>query len=149
MQTTTATTIDKLNTFLRDELAAIDMYEKALQGRSAFSGKSELSRCQRSHEARAQALRGKIASLGGTSATSSGLIGAWERLLEGVAVAVGADMAIRALEQGEDHVLRDYRKGIAEVDPEVRAFIEKSILPEEELTHRTLSDLKKRLPSAP
>jgi bacterioferritin (cytochrome b1) len=149
MEKSTSSTIDKLNTFLRDELAAIEMYQAALRGRSAFNGKTELSQCQRSHEVRAEALRGKIASLGGKPAGTSGLIGAWERLVEGVAVAVGADMAIRALEQGEDHVLQDYRKGLSDVDPEVRTFLERSIVPEEEVTHRTLSDLKKRLPNAP
>ena len=62
--------------------------------------------------------------------------------------AIGPEMAIRALEQGEDHVLRDYRNGISRVDPEVRVFLQEMVLPEEEYTHRTLSDLKHRLASA-
>jgi hypothetical protein len=57
-------------------------------------------------------------------------------------------MAIRVLETGEDHVLSDYRKGIPGVDPEIRTFLEQTVLPEEEYTHRTLSDLKHRLASA-
>ena len=57
-------------------------------------------------------------------------------------------MAIRTLEQSEDHVLRDYREGLGKVLPDVRAFLVERILPEEEQTHRTLSDLKHRIGSA-
>jgi hypothetical protein len=34
------------------------------------------------------------------------------------------------------------------VDVEIRMFLEQRVLPEEEFTHRTLSDLKHRLASA-
>jgi bacterioferritin (cytochrome b1) len=140
--------MDQLNSFLRDELAAIETYEEALHDRSAFSGKTELSQCQRSHELRAKLLSDKIVSLGGKPATTSGLQGTWKRLIEGTAVAIGPEMAIRALETGEDHVLSDYRKGIETLEPELRVFLERTCLPEEEYTHRTLSDLKHRLASA-
>jgi bacterioferritin (cytochrome b1) len=144
----TTTTIDVLNGLLRDELAAVATYDEALHERSSFSGKTELSRCQRSHEVRAGILREKIVSLGGEPAATSGLTGLWSKLVESGAVAIGPEMAIRALEQGEDHVLRDYRNGISNVDPEVRVFLERTVLPEEEFTHRTLSDLKRRLASS-
>jgi hypothetical protein len=142
------TTVDQLNSFLRDELAAVETYGAALLGRSAFSGKTELSMCQRSHEVRASTLRDKIVSLGGQAAATSGATGAWKKLLESGAVALGEGTAIRALEREEDHVLQDYRKGIDGLDSEVRAFLEAIVLPEEEYTHRTMSDLKDRLASA-
>jgi len=144
----TTTTINVLNGFLRDEMAAVATYDEALHERSTFSGKTELSTCQRSHEMRAGMLRDKIVSLGGEPAATAGLTGLWSKLVESGAVALGPEMAIRALEQGEDHVLRDYRNGIGKVEPEVRLFLEKMVLPEEEYTHRTLSDLKHRLASA-
>ena len=62
-------------------------------------------------------------------------------------LALGEGTAIRALEREEDQVLQDYRNGIKGVDPEVRAFLEANVLPEEESTHRTMSDLKARLAS--
>jgi hypothetical protein len=142
------TTINQLNSFLRDELDAIETYDVALHGRSAFSGKTELSLCQRSHEGRAALLRDKIIALGGKPIATAGVAGAWHKLIEGGAAALGDEMAIRALEQGEDQVLRDYRKGIATVEPEVREFLEGKVLPEEENTHRTMSDLKHRLASS-
>jgi hypothetical protein len=126
----------------------VETYDVALQGRSAFSAKTELSICQRSHEKRADILRDKITSLGGQPATTSGLGGTWGKLVEGGAAVIGDDMAIRVLEQREHHVLRDYRRGVASADPDVRAFLEGKVMPEEEYTYRTLSDLKHRLASA-
>ncbi len=140
-------TIDQLNVFLRGELAAVETYAQALRGRSAFSAKTELSTCQRSHEKRAEALKNKIASLGGDPAPTSGIWGTWERAVEAGAVALGENVAISALEQGEDHVLASYRKDIPKLDPELRTFLETMLLPEEERTHRTMSDLKHNLAS--
>jgi Domain of unknown function (DUF2383) len=139
------TTIDQLNFFLRDELAAVETYDVALRGRSAFSGKTELSICQRSHETRAALLRDKIVALGGRPAATPGITGAWDRLVEGAAAAIGLEMAIHVLERGEDHIRRDYETGIAGLSPDVRVFVERSVLPEEEFTHRTLSDINRRI----
>jgi hypothetical protein len=138
-------TIDVLNVLLRDELAAVETYGVALHDRSAFSGKTELSRCQRSHEARAAAIRDKILALGGEPAPNAGIAGAWSRVVEIGAAAISDEMAIRALEQNEEHVHRDYATWIPNVTPEVRTFLEQKIRPEEETTYHTMSDLKARL----
>jgi hypothetical protein len=138
-------TIDVLNSFLRDEFAAIEAYDEVLRGRSRFSGKMELSLCRRSHVERASILRDKIVSLGGRAVAPSGRTGAWSRLAETGAGAVGAKMAIGVLGRGEDTVLSDYRRGLPDVDPEVQVFLERMILPEEEYTHRTLIDLRRHL----
>jgi bacterioferritin (cytochrome b1) len=148
METNRHITIDVLNSLLKDELSAVETYDVALRGRSTFSAKTELSVCQRSHETRASILREKILMLGGEPAARAGLAGAWNKLVEKGATAISDDMAIRTLEQSEDHVLRDYREGLGKVLPDVRAFLVERILPEEEQTHRTLSDLKHRIGSA-
>ena len=137
--------VDKLNGLLRDELAAIETYDEALRGRSAFSGKTELSLCRRSHETRADALRRKIMTLGGLPVDSSGLRGVWSKVVERGAVAAGNEMAIRVLEQGEEHVLRDYLEEMPELEPTVRAFVQDTLLPEERYTHDVLYNLKERL----
>jgi hypothetical protein len=141
-------TIDVLNVLLRDELAAIETYGVALHDRSAFSGKTELSRCQRSHETRAAALRDKIVALGGEPADGAGIAGAWGKVVEIGAAAISDEMAIRALEQNEEHVHRDYSTWIPNVTPEVRRFLEQKIWPEEETTYRAMSELKARLQAA-
>ncbi|MGH7298031.1 MAG: DUF2383 domain-containing protein [Polyangiaceae bacterium] len=141
------TTIDVLNSLLKDELSAVETYDVALRDRSSFSGKTELSQCRRSHETRAGILTEKIVALGGEPVTRAGLAGSWAKLVEQGAAAISGDMAIRALEQGEDHVLRDYRQGIPRVEMDVRLFLERQMLPEEEITYRTMSELKRRVTS--
>jgi hypothetical protein len=140
------TTIERLNTLLRDELAAVETYAEALHGCSArFDAEELLQRCQRSHELRARMLRDKIASLGGSPATSSGLRSAWAMSIEADAPGVGDDIAVVALEAGEEQILRDYRARIPRLEAGVRSFVERSLLPAEEFTRRTLGALLARI----
>jgi hypothetical protein len=139
-----ATNVDGLNVLLRDELAAVETYDEALDRRSALVGQPELARCKRSHEVRVRILREKIVALGGTPALSSGLRGEWEKIVEAATPVVGDDVAVRALEAGEAHVLREYRTGMRMLDPEVRIFVERNLLPAEEHTRRTLGELVER-----
>jgi hypothetical protein len=139
-----ARTIDGLNCLLRDELAAVETYAEALTCRTSLLGEPDLSQCKRSHEVRMRLLRNKIAALGGNPATSSGLRGVWERMIEEGALTIGDGVAVRALEAGEDQVLRDYRAALPKLDPEVRSFVQRSLLPGEEYTRRTLGHLVAR-----
>jgi hypothetical protein len=141
----TKTTVEQLNALLRDELIAIESYAQALQGRSAFSGKTELSQCQRSHEKRAQILREQIALLGGTPIESAGVIGLVAKAVEGGAVAVGEGAALRMLEDWEDRGLKDYVARSEEIDPPVRQVVTSKLLPEQVTTYRVMSDLKRRI----
>lgn len=141
----TTTIVDRLNSFLREELTAVESYRQALEGRSAFSGKTELSQCQGSHEERAKVLRERIEALGGKPADTTGLVGAAVKVAEGAAVAMGGNAAISLLEIGEDRILRDYRKRIPAFEDDVRVFLESKVLAQQEYTHHTLSEIKRRL----
>jgi hypothetical protein len=141
----TKSTVEELNALLRDELMAIETYQQALEGRSAFSGKSELSRCQQSHENRAEVLREQIELLGGTPVGSSGLQGVIARVIEGGAVAIGEGAAIRALEEWEDKGLKDYVARSERLDPPVRYVVTSRLLPEQVETYRVVNDLKRRM----
>jgi hypothetical protein len=54
-------------------------------------------------------------------------------------------MAIYALEEGEDHGLKDYRGDLDDLDATSRRLVETRLLPEQIVTHRTMSQLKKTL----
>jgi hypothetical protein len=54
-------------------------------------------------------------------------------------------MAVNALEEGEDHGLKDYRKDLDDLDPADRALVEGQLLPAQQQTHDRLSALKKRM----
>jgi hypothetical protein len=100
----------------------------------------------RSHEDRVTFLREQIRQLGGTPASSSGPWGVLAKVVEGGARVLGDKAAIAALEEGEDHGLKDYRHDIDKLDPECRDLVRSRLLPAQEDTHSRMSALKRRLP---
>ena len=135
-------TVETLNGFLRGEISAVETYRQAIAKLGDSAARDELQICQLSHEHRVQQLRDQVRTLGGTPAEGSGAWGGFVRLVEGGAKVFGEKAAISALEQGEDHGLELYRKGIDKLDVVARGFVERSVIPAQEETHRTVSALK-------
>lgn len=138
-------TIDALNKLLRGELSAIETYEQALGRLGGSELARELEECKRSHEERAEMLRQQVVRLGGEPSESSGAWGGFARLVEGGAKVFGDKAAIAALEEGEDHGLRLYRDEMDDLEASARDLVARSLLPEQERTHRAMSTLKHRL----
>ena len=135
-------TIDKLNSFLRGEISAVETYRQALEKLTSSSYQVTLQDCLRSHEYRVSLLKQEIMRRGGTPAEGSGPWGAFAKLIEGGAKLFGEKAAISALEEGEDHGRDDYRRDIKDLDPQGRAFVEQNLLSEQLRTHQAMSNLK-------
>jgi rubrerythrin len=133
-----------LNKFLRGELSAVETYRQALERLSASAFASDLLENKRSHEQRVEMLRNQVLRLGGKCDEDSGAWGSFAKLVEGGAKLFGEKAAIAALEEGEDHGLKLYRSNsdIQKLDLATRDFVERSLLPEQERTHRTTSRIK-------
>lgn len=142
--TDTTATIDQLNSFLRGELSAVETYRQAIEKLGRGTSAAMLQQWKQSHEMRASLLREQIATLGGVPADSSGPWGTFSKLVEGGAAAFGEKTAIYALEEGENHGLRDYQADVAKLDDETRAFILNKILPEQKRTHDGVLNLRQR-----
>ena len=140
--------VDKLNAFLRGEISAVETYKMALDKVDPGSkSRSTLEENRRSHEERARILRSEILALGGEPSTSSGAWGVWAKAVEGGAKIVGEKAAIAALEEGEDHGLKEYRIDDKDLDPKVRQIVTSQLLPQQQQTHQRMSSLKKQLQS--
>jgi hypothetical protein len=139
------TTVDKLNSFLRGELAAVETYRQAIDKLAGKPEASTLSDCMLSHERRAEMLAAEIRRRGGEPAQGSGPWGAFAKLVEGGAKALGEKAAISALEQGEDHGRDDYKRDTQELDTDAQTFVSSQIFPEQLRTHQAMSTLKKSL----
>ena len=139
--------INQLNSFLRGELAAVETYIQAIErvGREDPIVASELDTCRQSHQRRVMALSEEVRRLGGNPSNSSGVWGGFAKLVEGGAKAFGKSAAIKALEQGEDHGRDDYKRGLSDLDPMERSFVEIQLLPEQLRTHEVVSRLSHRL----
>jgi uncharacterized protein (TIGR02284 family) len=142
---TRESTIDQLNSFLRGEISAVETYRQAMEKVKAGPAITTLQQNQTSHARRVSALREYITRLGGVPSEDSGPWGSFAKLVEGGAAAFGDDAAIAALEEGEDHGLRDYKSDLADLDAEARRLVEQDLLPAQQQTHNALSALKKAM----
>jgi hypothetical protein len=133
-----------LNKFLRGELSAVETYRQALERLSSSACATDLTENKRSHEQRVEMLRNQILRMGGKPSDGSGPWGGFAKLIEGGAKLFGEKAAIAALEEGEDHGLKLYRNqsDLEKLDLATRDFVERSLLPEQERSHRTASALK-------
>lgn len=135
---------DILNKFLRGELSAVETYRQALERLGTSACATDLTENLRSHEQRVEMLRNQVVRLGARPSEGSGPWGSFAKLIEGGAKLLGEKAAIAALEEGEDHGLKLYRdrSDLEKLDLATRDFVERSLLPEQERTHRTTSALK-------
>jgi hypothetical protein len=71
----------------------------------------------------------------------------WAKTVEGAAKIFGDKAAISALEEGEDHGLNDYKRGLDDddLDGESRSLLTSRLLPEQQATHDRMSALKHRI----
>lgn len=137
-------TLETLNSLLRGELSAVETYEKALRALGAnFNAKLELEICRGSHQLRVRRLREAISQLDGTPPLRSGAWGTFARFVAGGASLVSASLTLAALEEGEGHGLKKYRKGIPKLDLRARQMVAVELLPAQIRTHRTLNALRR------
>lgn len=141
----TSESIRQLNSYLRGEMSAVATYQHVLTKYPSSPHASILRDGLTSHERRVQLLKNHIGQHGGDPSDSSGAWGGVAKAYESVMSMMGEKSAIAALESGEDHGLDDIKRGLDDLDGTCRAFVERDILPEQERTHRAMSDLKHRL----
>jgi hypothetical protein len=138
--------IDQLNQFLRGEISAVETYRMALEKLDKGSAtRGELEACLQSHQARVMLLRDAVVTAGGKPADGSGPWGVFAKAIEGGARILGDKVAVSALEEGEDHGIKEYKVNDADLDPTTRALVSSQLMPEQRRTHERMSMLKKRL----
>ena len=137
-----ASVIDRLSSFCRGEISAVETYDQVLNSGALVRHGQELRLCRSSHEARVELLAGRISALGGMPPASSGAWGTFARAVEGAAAAIGERAAILALEEGEDHGLNEYRVHATELDADSQTLVIQRLLPAQLETHRIVRELK-------
>ena len=137
--------VETLNSFLRGEISAVETYRQAIGSISDDRLRTPLEECQKDHEQRVTSIRARIETLGGTPAEGSGPWGAFAKLVQGGADAIGDKAAIQALEEGEDHGLADYQRDADQVHGDSRRFVRMELLPAQKRTHERMSRLKRTL----
>ena len=137
--------VSQLNAFLRDETAAVETYNHAIERVRGATTRTQLIECQRSHTVRVEALRRRIQRFGGIPAAGTGVWGAISRLLGGGASLFGDKAAVMALQDGEERVLKNYQLNVMKLDADTRSFVERELLPSQQLTSQSLQALRATL----
>jgi len=133
--------IDQLNSLLRGEISAVETYTQALHkieddraGDAALLREIEIE-----HGKNAQLLREEVRKLGGEADNASGAWGVWAKTVEGVATLFGDPVALKALKEGEEHGLKDYKDALEKLEGTSRDLVERLLIPAQH-RHITLLD---------
>jgi hypothetical protein len=135
--------IRTLIAFLREELATVASYRRALPRFAEAPDGDELRACLASHERRIATLEQRIRFLGGDPNGEEDDEAA--PAVSGSGTGVGddaADAAITALEASEDRGLKHYLDDVCKLDRDTRSLVAREILPEQVRTYDSLTDLK-------
>ena len=137
--------IRTLIAFLREELATVVSYRRALPRFAEAPDGKELRACLASHERRIATLEQRIRFLGGDPEAAEDEDEDAMAAVPAPGLGVGddaADAAITALEASEDRGLRHYLDDVCKLDRDTRSLVAREILPEQVRTYDSLSDLK-------
>ena len=123
--------VEQLNSLLRGEISAVQTYDQALRKLGDHFGDeaAELRRIAQEHGEHAQDLRARVRTLGGDPDDSARVWGTLVQAVEGTARLLGDPAALKALREGEEHGLRDYRDALSELDVESRRLVQDALLP--------------------
>ena len=123
--------VEQLNSLLRGEISAVQTYDQAIHrlGDDFGPEAAELRRIAQEHGEHAQDLRARVRMLGGDPDDSAGVWGTLVQAVEGTARVFGDPAALKALREGEEHGLRDYRDALSELDVESRRLVQDALLP--------------------
>ena len=133
----------EMQSLLRGEISAVETYDQALTKVEDEPGAQELRRIQADHQEAVTVLRQRIALEGDTPDDDSGAWGAFAKTVQGTANVFGNHAALKALKEGEEHGLKEYREALKRDDtpPDLTRAIESELLPRQERHIRTLDTL--------
>lgn len=131
----TPESLEKLSECLRGEISAVQTYELALHNLEVTEIAGALRQLRDSHDRRVALIRDRIRAWGAVPKDTSGVWGAFARLIQRGADLFGDRAAISALEEGEDHGLKLYTEDLDDVDLDTREFIRHELLPDQRRTH--------------
>jgi hypothetical protein len=136
--------IDACNELLRGELSAVETYTQAIESFKTGAERAVLERIRSGHEESARKLHNHVLSMDGLPSISSGPWGAFAKTVEGTAKVIGPDMALKALQEGEEHGIKEYRDALDSEDvmSEIKTVMRMELLPRLEENLRALDRLR-------
>jgi demethoxyubiquinone hydroxylase (CLK1/Coq7/Cat5 family) len=139
--TTTNKALDRLRYLMQDELSAVETYDKALSSIKTETVRTTLSTLKAVHEERLKTLTPLVKDMGGQPPTTSGLWGAFAKLVEGGAALLGEKAIVAALEECEIKSLADYKSDIEVFDEALHKIIFGQLMPSQQDCYEKIEKL--------
>jgi hypothetical protein len=133
----------EMNTFLSEELGAVQSYDLALERAKNPRVIQTLERCRQCHFDRSGLLRSKIEAQGGEATETSGLWGGFDKWVQ--SSASSERDAVALLEESEAERLVNYEADRSILPAEVLGIVEQNLLPAQHETHLAVSILLREL----
>jgi len=129
--------ISRLNSLLRVEISATEMFRSAMDKLADSKPPTQqnvavLRDVRNEHTRCSNALRERIYELGGDPVDTAGPWGVWARFAIGAAKLLGDISTLRSLKEAEEHGLKEYRNSLNELDSLSRDMIETRLIPHRE-----------------
>ncbi len=138
--------IERLNSLLRVELAAVAGYQKALRSlkKKAVSDTEQILRLASDHQRTAAALHGSVQARGGAPVI---VAGPWEGSAAGTLTTEGAPMLMESTEfvgallEAERRGLAEYEGALSSLDDDARELVTLELIPRQRRHVAALSTL--------
>jgi len=140
---TTTTDTGVLNSLLRGEISATETYNQALEKFAGRAEEAELRRMRDEHREAANAMRQHVRFHGEQPSTGSGWWGGWAKFVEGAAKIFGHTAAMKALKEGEEHGIKEYKQALDDKDvaADCKDLIRSQLMPQCQAHVQTLDRL--------
>ena len=125
---------DHIQSLLRGEISAVETYQQALEKIDSGEEANTLRSILMQHRSAVQMLQQHAALQGEEPASDSGPWGTFAKAVEGTAKLFGDATALRALREGEEHGLEEYKEALESGDltPAVADRIRSELLPRQQ-----------------
>ena len=135
--------IQDLERILRGEISAVEAYRQVLEKYDTYENATSLKRIQAEHEKAVEFWTAQLRSQESFVEESSGPWGAVVETFVGAAKLLGDGPTLRALKEGEEHGLKEYKELIENnnVNFESESFIKTICLDQQRLHIATLDSL--------
>ena len=135
-----------LNSLLRSEISATESYSQTIPRVARRESDVEVLRTiATEHSTAVKTIRSEIVRHGGKPEEVSGVWPALTKTVDGPASVFGDAVALKALKDGEERGLEDYREALQRVSDATGEFIVRSLIPAQEKHIRKLDEIISRL----
>ena len=130
----TSVSVTTMNDLLKGEMSGVETYDQALSKVEDSSEGPKIESILNEHREAVSKLRNAVEDLGASPAEGSGAWGAFVKSIEGTAKLFGNNAALKALKEGEEYGVKQYRKALdtTELEENCKRLIRDDLLPQTE-----------------